>query len=203
MGLSVVTGVGRALGLVGLGDGVGVPSVGDAGAGVGLSGVDDGLTLGLTVTTGSSSSPPQAVSTPRASAAVATAAPTRAVVVSSVRVGVVPMSGAYARSDEGRRPVEFDHLIARGEHPRVVRCHDDDGAVVGEFAKQFADHLGVRVIERRGGFVSEDDPGLVQDEAGESDSLLLTPTQPGHLRRVDPLQVNSSQGCGSSPSALP
>nr|WP_235451135.1 hypothetical protein [Frigoribacterium sp. RIT-PI-h] len=113
------------------------------------------------------------------------------------------MSGAYAGPDEGRRSVEFDHLVARGEHPRVVRCHDDDGAVVGEFAKQFEDHLGVRVIERCGGFVSEDDPGLVQNEAGQSDSLLLTPTQPGHLRRFDPLQVNSSEGCGSSPGALP
>jgi hypothetical protein len=115
----VVTGVGRGLGLVEPGVGIRVPSVGGAGAGVGLSGVTEGLTLGLIVTAGSSSSPPQAVSTPRASATVAAAAPTREVVVSSVRV-VVAMSGAYARPDDGRRSVEFDHLVARGDHPCVV-----------------------------------------------------------------------------------
>lgn len=74
VGLSVVTGVG-------LGDGVGVtmPSVGGAGAGVGLSGVADGLMLGLTVTTGSFSWL-HAVSRPRASTAVAAAAAVRDVV---------------------------------------------------------------------------------------------------------------------------
>lgn len=205
VGLSVVTGVGRELGLVGLGVSVGVtvPPVGGAGAGVGISGVDEGLMLGLTVTTGSSSSPPQAVSIPNTSTTVAAAAPVRPVVLSRPRFVVVPMSGAYARAGEGRCPIEFDHLIARSDHPCVVRCHDDDGAVVGEFAKQFEDHLGIRVIERRGGFVGEDDPGLVQDEAGQGDPLLLTPTQPRHLRRFDSLEANSSECCGSSPGPLP
>nr|WP_233570547.1 hypothetical protein [Frigoribacterium sp. PhB24] len=202
MGLSVVTGVGRGSGLVGLGVGVTVPPVGGTGAGVGVSGVDDGLTLGLTVTTGSSSLPPQAVSIPTASTTVAAAAPVRPVVLGRPRFVVVPMSGAYARPDDGRGPVELEYSFARGDHLHVVGCHDDDGAVVGQLAKYVEDHLRIRVIERRGGFVSEDDPGLVQNEAGQSDPLLLTPAQPGHLRRLDPLQANSSEGSGSSPGPL-
>src|SRR5271157_206020 len=84
------------------------------------------------------------------------------------------------------RPVLDDHAVLHPDHSLgvvgdvlLVRDHDDGLAGIVELAQHFHDFITGGRVQVTGGFVGQDDVGVVDQRAGDGHALLLTPGELG------------------------
>ena len=68
--------------------------------------------------------------------------------------------------------VEDDDLIGVDDRRKAVGDHHR-GAAPGDSVERFLDGLLGAAVERRGGFVEDQDRGVLEQGAGDGDALLL------------------------------
>jgi hypothetical protein len=80
----------------------------------------------------------------------------------------------------GRRPFDeatvfhFEDAVEDIERAVIVRDDDDAGVLLaGDFGEEFHDLAAALAVESGGGFVGEDEAGLVGERTGHGDALLL------------------------------
>ncbi len=69
--------------------------------------------------------------------------------------------------------MEFDAAVGQARHHRVVRDHHDGAPLLMKLAQQAQNDFFVDRIEVAGGFVGQDDLGIVDQGARDADPLLL------------------------------
>src|SRR2546425_6205965 len=90
--------------------------------------------------------------------------------------------------------VHVGNRVCEMEHPVVV-CDDDDGPVGlhGGGSEKLQHPLAGGVVKRRGGFIAHDQAGLVDEGAGEGNTLLLAAGELAGQRIETVPQAKSSQ----------
>jgi hypothetical protein len=69
--------------------------------------------------------------------------------------------------------VQSYYSVGALAYVRIVRDQDDGFAGGDEFIEKLEDLLACFGIERAGGFISQEDEGLIDHGAGDADALLL------------------------------
>ena len=69
---------------------------------------------------------------------------------------------------------DIQNTVEDVERAVIVRDDDDTGAaLVGDLCKEFHDLPATLAVERGGGFIGEDEAGLIGQGAGDGDALLF------------------------------
>ena len=69
--------------------------------------------------------------------------------------------------------MQFDSAISQTGHGGIVRDHHDGASLLMKFAQQAQDDLFVHCVQVSSGLVGQDDFGIVDQCAGDANSLLL------------------------------
>ena len=70
--------------------------------------------------------------------------------------------------------VQFDAAVGQAGDDRVVSDHHDGASLAVQFAQQAQNNLFVDRVQVSGGLVGKNDFGIVDQGAGNADSLLLS-----------------------------